>query len=165
MFVKILISKIKLYISVVQPSLSGPSILLYPALSHPVYISLFIMLVTRIFAIAAVAVTNVMAVANSEQTVSDIRDITHKTELVEHALENFNGGIPSGLRLVNAIYNAHTTSETARKNLGNSDPFSDADGDSTLDAYNDWYPVLIRTLQAGQEKVGHRVSRVDIFNE
>jgi Hydrophobic surface binding protein A. len=118
------------------------------------------MLVPRILAIAAVAVMNAMALANSDQTVSDIREISHKTEVIERALENFNGGIPSGLRLVNAIYSAHTTSEAARKNMGSADPFSGADGERTLDAYNDWHPILIRTLQAGQEKVGHRVSKV-----
>ncbi|KAJ5112156.1 hypothetical protein N7532_000201 [Penicillium argentinense] len=110
------------------------------------------MLVTRVLAVAALAVTNVLAIANIDQTVSDIQEITHKTRVVKRAIENFNGGIPSALRVANAIYSAHAAAEMTRKHIGSSDPFSDEDGDKTMDAYNEFYPVLLATLQAGQEK-------------
>lgn len=119
------------------------------------------MLVTKIIAVAVVAITNVAAIANIDQTVSDIHEITHKTRVVKRAIENFNGGLPSALKIANAVYNAHTSAETARKHLGSSDPFSSTDGDQVMDAYNQFYPVLIATLQAGQEKVWkHRILRI-----
>ncbi|CAI7586958.1 unnamed protein product [Penicillium pancosmium] len=110
------------------------------------------MLITKIIAIAAIAVTNVAAIANIDQTVSDIHEITHKLRVAKRAIQNFNGGVPSALRIANAVYQAHTTSETARDRLGSSDPFSGPDGEQTMDAYNEMYPVLMATLQAGQDK-------------
>lgn len=112
------------------------------------------MLITKIIAVAALAVTNVAAIANIDQTVSDIHEITHKLRVAKRAIESFNGGVPSALRIASAVYQSHTTAEGARTRLGASDPFSGADGEQTMDAYNEMHPVLMSALQAGQDKVG-----------
>lgn len=111
------------------------------------------MLVTKFLAIAAVALTHVTAIANIDQTVSDIDELTHKTRVAKRAIENFNGGVPSAMRAANSIYQAHSAAEIARKHMGDSDPFSGPDGEQTMAAYNRFYPVLLETLQAGQDKV------------
>lgn len=85
--------------------------------------------ITRIIAFFAISITSTVAIANIDQTVSDIHELTHKTRVAKHAIENFNGGIPSAMKIANAIFKAHTASEIARS-----------------------HPVLISTLQAGQAK-------------
>jgi hypothetical protein len=111
------------------------------------------MYISRCLAIAVLAITNVLAIANLDQTVSNIQEITQKTRVAKRAIERFNGGVPSGLRIANAMYNAHAAAETSRKQIGSSDPFSEDDSGKTMEAYNELYPVLLATLQAGQEKV------------
>ena len=111
------------------------------------------MQVTRMLAFFAIAITSTIAIANIDQTVSDIHELTHKTRVAKRAIENFNGGIPSAMKIANAIFKAHSASETARSHLEESDAFSNADGDQTMKAYEEFYPVLISTLQVGQAKV------------
>ncbi|KAJ5568775.1 hypothetical protein N7450_011261 [Penicillium hetheringtonii] len=108
--------------------------------------------ITRIIAFFAISITSTVAIANIDQTVSDIHELTHKTRVAKHAIENFNGGIPSAMKIANAIFKAHTASEIARSHLKESDAFSSSDGDQTMKAYEEFYPVLISTLQAGQAK-------------
>lgn len=116
-------------------------------------------------ALTALAFSNVLASTGEHQTVSDIHAMTEQTNIVKKAIEGFNGGFGSGLKVANALYNAHTTAETARKNLGTSDPLSGEDGERTMDAWNGLYPVLVSTLQAGQQKVfGWYSGRVYFFN-
>lgn len=110
------------------------------------------MLFKSIFLLLAVVTSNVLA-ANSEQTVSDFHAIADKTRIAKKALQNYNGGYTGALKISRAIYNAHTTAETTRKNLHGADPFASDDGDKTLDAYNQMWPVLIDTLKLGQQKV------------
>ena len=104
-------------------------------------------------ALTALAFGNVLASTGKHQTVSDINAMIEQTQIVKRAIESFNGGFGSGLKVANAIYNAHTTAEIARNNLGTSDPLSGEDGERTMDAWNELYPVLVSTLQAGQQKV------------
>lgn len=61
------------------------------------------MLVKHIFVLCAVAANNVLAIANSQQTVSDIHAVTEKTEIAKNALENFNGGLTGALRVSRAV--------------------------------------------------------------
>ncbi|KAJ5995692.1 hypothetical protein N7481_002669 [Penicillium waksmanii] len=110
------------------------------------------MLVTKIIAIAAIAVANVSAIANIDQTVSDIHEITHKLRVTKRSIDSFNGGVPSALRIANAVFQTHSAAEAARDHLGASDPFSGPDSEQTMDAYNDMRPVLMAALQAGQDK-------------
>lgn len=108
-------------------------------------------------ALAAFSVPAVLAAANSHQTVSDIHALNESVMNVKRNLENYNGGIPASFRVAKSLYETHTTAETARKNLGNSDPFSDEDGQATMDAYNEMYPNLVETLRIGKEKVSQNI--------
>ncbi|KAJ5097223.1 hypothetical protein N7456_007944 [Penicillium angulare] len=109
------------------------------------------MLVKPIF-FAIAAVGGALASVNSEQAVADIHELTRKTEIAKRSLEDYNGGIPGAFRIARSVYNAHTSAETARKSIGNSDPLADDDSGRTLDAYNKFYPVLLDTLQVAKAK-------------
>lgn len=104
-------------------------------------------------ALAAFSVSAVLAAANSHQTVSDINAINERVMTVRRNLESYNGGIPASFRVAKSLYEAHATTETARKNLGSADPFSDEDGQAAMDAYNEMYPNLLETMRIGKEKV------------
>ncbi|KAJ5291614.1 hypothetical protein N7478_000865 [Penicillium angulare] len=102
------------------------------------------------FAIAVVG--SAFASVNSEQAVADIHELTRMTKIAKRSLEDYNGGIPGAYRIARSVYNAHTSAETARKSMGNSDPLADDDSGRTLDAYNQFYPVLLDTLQVAKTK-------------
>ncbi|KAJ5913808.1 hypothetical protein N7504_002691 [Penicillium tannophilum] len=110
------------------------------------------MLLKHIFLLVAITASNVSAIANSQQTVDGINVLTKKTLATKQAIDNYNGGFTGALLVAKSIYTAHMTSENIRKNLDSSDPFDGEDGDRTMDAYNQFAPVLLDTLRAGQQK-------------
>ncbi|KAJ5953342.1 hypothetical protein N7454_000238 [Penicillium verhagenii] len=110
------------------------------------------MLLKPIIVLATAIIGNVLAFANSQQTVEDINALTKKTQIAKQAIENYNGGITGGLLIARAVYNAHSSAVAARNSMGSSDPFSGEDSDRTLDAYNQFTPALLGALQAAQNK-------------
>lgn len=111
------------------------------------------MLLNPILILVAVTAGNVLAITNSQQTVDNIKALTQKTLATKAAIENYNGGLTGALLVGKSIYAAHKSSETTRKSMDSSDPFDGEDGDRTMDAYNQFTPVLLDTLLAGQSKV------------
>ncbi|KAJ5918605.1 hypothetical protein N7466_010597 [Penicillium verhagenii] len=110
------------------------------------------MLLKTILVLATATIGNVLAITNSQQTVDNINALTKKTQIAKQALENYNGGISGGLLIARAIYNAHSSAVAARNSMGSSDPFSGEDSDLTLDAYNQFTPVLLSALEVAQVK-------------
>lgn len=118
------------------------------------------MLLKQILLLVAITASNVSAIANSQQTVDGINVLTKKTLATKQAIDNYNGGFTGALLVAKSIYTAHMTSENIRKNLDSSDPFDGEDGDRTMDAYNQFAPVLLDTLRAGQHKVRKRANYI-----
>ena len=145
-----LLSSVFLVHSLRRPVLD--KVYISPSNCH-VPINPFNMQFKSVFVLLAVATSNVLAAANSDQTVSDINAIAEKTRITKKAIDNYNGGITGALMISRAIYNAHTTAETARRNLHGADPFADDDGGKMLEAYDEMYPLLIDTLKSAQKKV------------
>lgn len=123
------------------------------------------MLLKHMVLLVAITASNVSAIANSQQTVDGINVLTKKTLATKQAIDNYNGGFTGALLVAKSIYTAHMTSENIRKNLDSSDPFDGEDGDRTMDAYNQFAPVLLDTLRAGQQKVRKRANYILELND
>lgn len=110
------------------------------------------MLYTKIIVFLGLTATSVLASINSK-TVNDINTVRNSVIKARKAMEAWDGGVLSGIPLVHTIYKAHTTAETARKNIEGSDPFDGEDRDAVLDAYHQLQPELVRTMGVAQKRV------------
>lgn len=113
------------------------------------------MFLSKYVALVALA-AGALGATNIARTVSDMQAVTDGINKAKDSLDNYNGGISGALKVAHAIYNAHSAAETARKSIGDSDPFSDEDGEKALDTYNDMHPRIRETARVAQEKVRPR---------